>query len=77
MDGIVVIDEDLTGEVIEDIKVVASKEHAADYVCKNWVDEVFIITSEMVLYPKELIEQLAETGVVVHNESGEGSKSGW
>lgn len=41
-------------------------ENAAEYVCKEWIDEVLIVTSGVVPYPKELIEQFTETGVTVH-----------
>ena len=40
-------DRDGTGETIGGVKVVASLEHAADYICREWVDEVFI-------YPEHL-----------------------
>lgn len=66
LSGIIVIDEDLIGETIDNIRVVGTKENAADYVCKNWVDEVLIVISENIPYPKELIEEFTETGVVVH-----------
>ncbi len=41
--GLVLIDPDATGEEIAGIKVVASLENAADYICREWVDEVFIL----------------------------------
>ena len=41
-------------------------ENAAEYVCKEWIDEVLIVPSGVVPYPKELIEQFTETGVTVH-----------
>ena len=64
--GIAVIDKEMTGKYVDGVKVVANMENAAEYVCKKWIDEVLIVTSGVVPYPKELIEQFAETGVTVH-----------
>ena len=64
--GIAVIDKEMTGKYIDGVKVVANMENAAEYVCKEWIDEVLIVTSGVVPYPKELIEQFTETGVTVH-----------
>ena len=64
--GIAVIDKEMTGKYINGVKVVANMENAAEYVCKEWIDEVLIVTSGAVPYPKELIEQFTETGVTVH-----------
>jgi len=64
--GMVVIDKDMTGQWIDDVIVVANMEKAAEFVCTAWIDEVLIVTSGAVPYPKELIEQFTETGVTVH-----------
>ena len=45
--GIVLSNRDGTGEVIKGVKVVSSLENAADYICREWVDEVFV-------YPEHL-----------------------
>ena len=45
--GLVLSDRDGTGETISGVKVVSSLEHAADYICREWVDEVFV-------YPEHL-----------------------
>ena len=64
--GIAVIDKEMTGKYIDGVKVVANMENAAEFVCKEWIDEVLIVTSGVVPYPKELIEQFTETGVTMH-----------
>ena len=64
--GIAVIDKDLTRQYINGVKVVANREKAAEFVCREWIDEVLVVTSGMVPYPKELVEQFMETGVTVH-----------
>lgn len=45
--GIVLSDRDGTGETIQGVKVVSGIENAADYICREWVDEVFV-------YPEHL-----------------------
>ena len=48
--GIAVIDKEMTGKYIDGVKVVANMENAAEYVCKEWIDEVLIVTSGVVPY---------------------------
>ena len=64
--GVAIVDRDWIGSVIDGVEVVADMDSAAMYVCRGWVDEVLIVTSGSVPYPKELIEQFTETGVTVH-----------
>lgn len=64
--GIAVINRDLTGEEIDGVPVVANLRTVADYVCREWVDEVFINIPQSEPYPEELINQFAEMGVAVH-----------
>lgn len=47
--GIVLSDRDGTGEIIRGIKVVSNIENAADYICRERVDEVFV-------YPEHLTD---------------------
>lgn len=64
--GLTVIDQNMIGQYVNEVPVVADMEMAAEYVCRQWIDEVLIVTSGLVPYPKELIEQFTETGVTVH-----------
>ena len=61
--GIVVADKDLTGSEIRGIPVVSSLEEAPRYICREWIDEVFISTATP---PLELIERCTEMGVTTH-----------
>ncbi len=61
--GLVLIDRDATGEEIAGIKVVASLENAADYICREWVDEVFI-------YPSHLTDIDVKTTELSENVEG-------
>lgn len=45
--GIILSNRDGTGETINNVKVVSSLENAADYICREWVDEIFV-------YPEHL-----------------------
>ncbi len=45
--GIIFSDRDGTGETVQGVKVVSDIENAADYICREWVDEVFV-------YPEHL-----------------------
>lgn len=64
--GIVIIDKNLTGKKIKGINVVASSSDAADYVCRKWVDEVFVDVHESSIYPSRLINQFETMGLVIH-----------
>ena len=66
INGLVIVDQDMTGKNIEGIPVVADMENAAAYICQQWVDEVFINVDEKYPYPQELAEELLEMGMVVH-----------
>lgn len=67
--GIAVMDEDMTGMILTgDIPVVANEDSVVDYVCREWIDEVFINFPEKEAYPEELMEKFTEMGVVVHRK---------
>ena len=64
--GLVILDNDQTGGEICGIPVVADRYSIVNYVCRQWVDEVMIITSAQYSVPESLINRLSETGVVLH-----------
>lgn len=66
LSGLVIIDDDLCGTKIAGVPVVANEENAAAYVCREWIDEVFVISATNVPYPYALMEQFTEAGVTVH-----------
>ena len=80
--GIILSNRDGTGETIGGIEVVSGIEHAADYICRNWVDGVFVYPehlSDLRTVPYEAIEtfidetkaaQAAETGKPAEERSG-------
>lgn len=64
--GLVLLDRNREGEEIDGISVVANLETAADFVCREWVDEILIIADKGLDCPPSVIGQLSETGVVIH-----------
>lgn len=77
--GIVLLDKDLRGQYIRGIPVVGNVDTVKDYVCREWVDEVFIRVPEEIDYPKDLIDAFVIMGVTVHltlskNENMSGGK---
>lgn len=66
LSGIAVIDNDIEGQQVSDVQVVANKDDLLEYVCREWIDEVFICVSENEKYIQELTDKLVMAGVVVH-----------
>ena len=51
---------------IASVPVVARIEDAANYICREWIEEVYIAVSRRSQVPEELLEQCGEMGVTVH-----------
>ena len=64
--GVVLADKDMKGKKIEGLPVLANESDAANYVCREWIDEVFVAISEKHHFPQKLVDQFMETGVTVH-----------
>ena len=63
--GLVIMDRDMTGETVADISVVANKENVAEYVCREWVDEV-LVNLPYAEVPEDVLAELYNMGVTVH-----------
>ena len=61
--GLVLSNRDGTGETINGLPVVASLKTAADYICREWVDEVFV-------YPAHLSDIEVHRSPVYENSEG-------
>lgn len=68
---IAVINKDMEGTQIGKWKIVANRENVAEYICREWVDEVLIHYPEDCIFPKELNSQFIEMGVVIHKKLAE------
>lgn len=64
--GLVITDSNMTGKTVNDIPVVASLDNVSQYVCHEWVDEVFVNLDSNIPDSDVLIDQLTKTGVTVH-----------
>jgi exopolysaccharide biosynthesis polyprenyl glycosylphosphotransferase len=64
--GAVVMDADRCGEEINGVPVVANYSDVVNYVCREWVDEVFLSLDFPRKKEAEFIETLREMGVAVH-----------
>ena len=64
--GVAVIDCDMVGHDCGGVTVVANADTVADYVCREWVDEVFVNLPDDAPYSETLLNQLTEMGAVVH-----------
>lgn len=73
--GLILPEQDRTGEVINGVPVVASLQNVADYLCKEWVDEVLVVLPYGESIPDTVMEDLLETGVVVHVKISEIEKN--
>lgn len=63
--GLVILDKDRTGETLEGVPVVASRENCLRYICANVVDEVFLNTNNRDI-SESIANELLELGVTVH-----------
>lgn len=66
INGIIIMDQNLSGKTIDGIPVVSDAKHAAEHLRQDWVDEVFIYLDDAYPYPKNLIDKCREMGLTVH-----------
>ncbi len=55
-------------EEVMGIPVVASFDEAPEYVCHEWVDEVFVVSKLQDPHISEVVQNISETGVTLHME---------
>ena len=54
------------GDRIADVEIVADIDTAAQYICREWIDEVYIGAADTNQTPNLLIDQCRQMGVTVH-----------
>ena len=64
--GVALLDDDRIGQNINGIDIVADKGTVAEYVCREWVDEVFINLPKKMPLPQALMDSFIDMGVTVH-----------
>ena len=68
LQGMCVLDRDLTGQTFGDVPVTADASTLLRYLCDKWVDEIYISLPVEFTHPTSLISSLVEMGMVVHIE---------
>lgn len=64
--GIMLYDDDRVGDSVEGIPVVANIDNFADYICRNWVDEVLIVYPSDTPNYEQIIDKIVKMGITVH-----------
>lgn len=66
--GLALYDEDKSriGEKVTDVPIVADRNTVLDYVCREWVDEVFINLPKEIPLPEDMMNDFIEMGVTIH-----------
>lgn len=65
--GIALLDKNMIGQYIRGVPVVGDKENIEDYVCRGWVDEVFLALPDEMEYPRrKIVDDFILMGVTVH-----------
>ncbi len=66
LSGVILMDGSRVGWSYEGVPVVADAENAEEFLCREWVDEVFFNLPADIELPKDLISLCEEMGITVH-----------
>lgn len=67
--GLAILDKNMIGQSIANINIVAGEEEVLDYICRNWVDEIFIsLPKKDSALEEEIINNCVLMGVTVHEK---------
>ncbi|MFI3325895.1 MAG: sugar transferase [Clostridia bacterium] len=66
VNGVGLIDDCDEEKVIEGTKVIVSMDNIIEYICREWVDEVFINISSTDTLAEETMKKFQEMGITVH-----------
>lgn len=64
--GLVLVDRNAAGESVGNLPVVANLDEAAQYICREWIDEVYIAVEDFDNIPHDLVEKCRQMGVTLH-----------
>jgi lipopolysaccharide/colanic/teichoic acid biosynthesis glycosyltransferase len=64
--GLVLIDRDAAGESFGDMPIVSNMQDVARYICREWIDEVYIAVENFDGFPRDLLEKCRQMGVTMH-----------
>ena len=66
LSGLVLIERDAAGETVAGLPVVTNIGDAAQYICREWIDEVYIAVGDFDKIPLDLIDKCRQMGVTLH-----------
>lgn len=66
INGYAVINKNYQNKSFFDLNIVANRETVIEYICREWIDEVFISLPNTEPFPDVLINACIEMGVTVH-----------
>lgn len=66
MTGLVLLDTDAAGTQVAGVDVVANASNVVSYVCRSWVDELYIDVDRKNHLPQSMLDDFNEMGVTVH-----------
>ena len=66
--GLCITDEDCKGQMVSGVEVTANLDDVTEYLCREWVDEVYISLPPTAKYLSDLITDITEMGIIVHHE---------
>ena len=66
LSGLVLIERDAAGESVAGLPVVTNIGDAAQYICREWIDEVYIAVGDFDKIPLDLIDKCRQMGVTLH-----------
>lgn len=64
--GLVLVDRDAAGEKLDGVPIVANLSDAAQYICREWIDEVYIGVSDNASFPRDLVDKCRQMGLTIH-----------
>ena len=64
------MDDSFKGDIFNGIPVIGNIDTVQDYLCREWVDEVFVKVTDTQPYPRKLIDEIVTMGLTVHLSLG-------
>lgn len=64
--GLILLDVNKVGETVEGVEVVADDKDAVNFVCRSWVDELYVDVDRRYYLPQSMLDAFNEMGVTVH-----------
>ncbi len=64
--GVILLDISMVGQNLKEVPVVADRDGAVEYLCRDWVDEVFFVVEESDSFRKELMNVMLDMSMTIH-----------